>query len=519
LRQKLPTLSWVKEAMVLPAAEKRSDELTPEDMTALAQRTGADTLITGGYVRLGDKIVLHGRVLDLARAKTWASLAPIDGAAADPLPAVDELAERLLGISWYLAVARQERISTSHVLNLSVPMRLDALQILWAAGGARNLTPGQRDAEYRRAYERDPKGGVRALVEIFVDRIARGEYAEAEAVLVELNALPPERFTPDSREKVAWGQAILQGNSAAMTRAAGQLHRWSPDNYFWQRQWLSGLAGKLDSAALLAAFADVTEGSEQEKNPMVWSTRTLAHVIRRDYGALVGAAERLIAVQPETLQGVRYLIMARIGRKEFAEAERLLRELEGRKALGRFSYPGLNYLIALAQLRQTEGMDSPHFRSIAARAEAWFASRSEKEAALPERRYDWARLLYLAGRYADARAVADELGRNFPEEPVYRALQAACALRLKDPRGAEASQEWLRGMDSQYQFGLPEYLRARLAAVEGKREDALRLLREAVAKYAVPLKQFSLEADFFWDPDFEALAGDPEYESIMGRSR
>lgn len=105
IRQELPELDWVREAVTLPATEKVSADLTAADMSRLARKTGADALIAGAYHRQGDKVVLRGRVFDLARGKTWADLSPIEGPVADASAAVEEMAERLLGIASELGEA------------------------------------------------------------------------------------------------------------------------------------------------------------------------------------------------------------------------------------------------------------------------------------------------------------------------------------------------------------------------------------------------------------------------------
>ena len=59
-------------------------------------------------------------------------------------------------------------------------------------------TPQPRYTRQRRGYEPDPKGAATALVRRAIINISvrRPNYARVEAMLADINALPPERLTP-----------------------------------------------------------------------------------------------------------------------------------------------------------------------------------------------------------------------------------------------------------------------------------------------------------------------------------
>ncbi len=164
IRRHLPELEWVREAVMLPATEKISVELTAADLSRFARNNDADALIAGTYHRQGDKLVLRGRVFDLVRGKTWADLAPIEGPVADASAAVEDMAERLLGIAAELGADRQGGRDVAAMNNFAVPRRWDSQRMVkfYDTG----LSQEQRDAQHRRSYELDPKGAAAALVMI-----------------------------------------------------------------------------------------------------------------------------------------------------------------------------------------------------------------------------------------------------------------------------------------------------------------------------------------------------------------
>lgn len=103
--------------------------------------------------------------------------------------------------------------------------------------------PAQRYPRQRRSYEPDPKGAATALVRRAIINmvVRRRNYARGEAMLAEINALPPERLTPGDRERVASVRALTQGDLRAMLAAAQRLHAWAPDDKTWHDRVLHRL--------------------------------------------------------------------------------------------------------------------------------------------------------------------------------------------------------------------------------------------------------------------------------------
>lgn len=53
----------------------------------------------------------------------------------------------------------------------------------------------------------------------------------------------------------------------------------------------------------------------------------------------------------------------------------------------------------------------------------------------------------------------------------------------------------------------------------GQRDDALRLVREGKAPFAVWVDGFDLPTDVLLNPDFEPLAADPELTALLAPNR
>ena len=147
--------------------------------------------------------------------------------------------------------------------------------------------------------------------------------------------------------------------------------------------------------------------------------------------------------------------------------------------------------------------------------DALVPDRFKQESASEAQRFDRARVRYLAGRYAEAQAEGEALVREKPDNLTYRGFVGSCAARLGDTEGARAALTWLRAVDKKYRFGHHVYLQARIAALLGQRDAALRLLREAMGQFAAAVMEFNPIPDFLLDPDFEPLASDPEFKAIL----
>lgn len=100
-------------------------------------------------------------------------------------------------------------------------------------------------------------------------------------------------------------------------------------------------------------------------------------------------------------------------------------------------------------------------------------------------------MLYVTSRHAEARSLAQLLEVETPDDVQVRGFIATAALRLGDRETAAAAAEWLRNPDPRHRFGCPEFVRAKIAALQGDSDEAFRLLREAFAQHSVSLEDFS----------------------------
>jgi thioredoxin-like negative regulator of GroEL len=111
---------------------------------------------------------------------------------------------------------------------------------------------------------------------------------------------------------------------------------------------------------------------------------------------------------------------------------------------------------------------------------------------------------YYAGRLDEARVAYARKAAKDTSDVKARAALAAIAARRGDQAEVDSQERWL----SAHRQGLADLGLARVAALQGRREDAVRLLQRAMGD--------ALERHYLHiDPDFESLREYPPYRELL----
>jgi tetratricopeptide (TPR) repeat protein len=143
------------------------------------------------------------------------------------------------------------------------------------------------------------------------------------------------------------------------------------------------------------------------------------------------------------------------------------------------------------------------------RAVAWYRNRPAAEATTRAHRGGLGDALYTAGRWDEARAVFEGLHKEFPDQVDYAGYLGAIAARQARRDEAQRIADQLRDVDRPYLFGANTYARARIAALLGEKDEALDLVREAIAQGADCL------SGLHRDMDLESLRSDPRFRELL----
>ncbi len=113
------------------------------------------------------------------------------------------------------------------------------------------------------------------------------------------------------------------------------------------------------------------------------------------------------------------------------------------------------------------------------RALEWYRSLASRDARLEMHRYGFARSLYVAGEYREARSLFEGLFREHPDSLGYHGYLGSVAARMGNRDEALSISESLGDHARPYHFGAIPFWRARIASVLGDREGAMDYLRAA----------------------------------------
>jgi tetratricopeptide (TPR) repeat protein len=167
--------------------------------------------------------------------------------------------------------------------------------------------------------------------------------------------------------------------------------------------------------------------------------------------------------------------------------------------------PGAAIREAAEELRaHGRRMEAIDFALVAVR---WYRTRSPDVQQREPSRFELARALYVAERWPEAADTGSALVKDRRDNSAYLGLAGAVAARRGDRKAARKAYDQLARMPADE--GQVPLLRARIAALLGEREQALGLLRDAVAK-GVPFG-----TGLHRDMDFETLRGWPAFDDFV----
>ena len=296
------------------------------------------------------------------------------------------------------------------------------------------------------------------------------EYSVADSFL-SIAQLLRNRLTPFERANIDYITAQLRGNAELAYRMALEMKESDPTS----AAYTAGLA----AWRINRLFDAIEHFNDIDMNlPWIrqwggsWSVPSHAYHMLGDYEAEYELAQEGIAEHPDS---------------------RLLRDIEIRALIGMGrTNEALDRIDALTNLR-SQGNMGLYFRNAALEFRAhgqpdaaermfertidWYRGISPEE--LDQRRASYAISLMAAGRWEEARAEYQVLLEREPDNPDRLGPFGVIAVAQGDRERAFEISSQLADMDRPYLFGQNTLWRARIAAMSGQREDAVRLLRQA----------------------------------------
>lgn len=500
----------------------RTPSGTPKEPRRLAREHGAGLVLAGNYYRSRDSLYFSANVVEVESGRVLRTLDPVGGPVSDPMPAIEEVRQR---VTTALASLTDPRAGSFTGVGAQPPRYaayeefIAGQEVYWRGGFEEAM------AHFRRAAELDSSFASAALwLGVAAVGVMRCDVADS----VHLALLPHlERLTQTERLT----RGITAARCATDPREEHRLHREralrNPGTSYYQ--WAVGMSARkanrpAEALTVLRAIDPERDLGWLSDHVFYWRDLTGAHHALGDYRGEVKAAQRFGRAGPPRLASSYFAARALAGAGRPDEALRALEGVGGlppdpvlvagqmssrRMRAHRLATPGWVLYHAAAEFL-AHGHPSAA-REAAERAVRWLRSRPAQEAATPEHRLVLARSLELLDRHPEAAALAAGLVAEDSASIDYRGTLGSIAARSGDAATARRIDRWLAARPPSHPVGLPTLYRARIATSLGEHERALALL-EALPQGGHPMVEFLL---FHSDPALLPLHDHPRFEAFV----
>jgi serine/threonine protein kinase len=491
----------------LPTAEALQSRSDIEDpLRRLAFETGAGKIVTGSFHLQGETIRFYSDVRDMNLGISLETLPVVEGPRQDPHKPLEYLRTKLMGaiaclftpsMKGYLGVIKEAPNFESFretMEGVRAFMRFDYPKAIEHLREAVSLDATNRlaiictgFALHNQGYE-DPR-----------------KYAESQEYVDEINT-SRDQLSEGERVMVDLLQAWLSGDLNERHRLIRQYWKMTNGDPFWAYEWELEAFNNNYLREAIEAFNKIPLDDEGWKSwGAHWGLVTRAYHLLGEFKDELREARRARTERPQSQSRLWWEIRANCGMGRIKEINRLIDES---LALPATSYwnPGSLMAFAGGDLR-AHGFSKESVQ-VLERGLQWYESRPQEDKASPDaRRFQGMRLGYLE-RWKDAQEIFEALHKEFPEDQEYLAVCGMLAAATGDQEKAETISKQFAGDKTPYRFGETTYWRAQIAAFLGDKENAVKLLRQAV-------NEGKLYPDVHGDMAWEKLKDYPPFITLM----
>jgi tetratricopeptide (TPR) repeat protein len=494
---------WVTQGLLQTGL---ADVIPPERLSTLeenksirsiAKSTGASTIVTGSYYKLGETIQFQAKVMD-ADEKILQAIEPTTSQPAKIMDGVEAVRQRVLGALAMVLDERPER----EVEAASKPPTYEAYQ-QYIQGLDLFLKqfdyPGALEY-FKRAYAIDTTF-IAPLIWASYSYGVRGQMAQVDSLNQFLNRrraqlTPLQQLWLDSQSGFVSGDWMKSLNA---WRKAAEIAPGSFDPFDWG---ITALGANRPKEAI-EAFK--TANREQQWLPY-WGFFTGSYHSLGEHKKELEIAKQARKRFPDSFSPLQYEIRALAALGKIGKVRNLIEEsLTLSKPGFTTGSPGGAMRIAGEELR-AHGYADAAMTSFD-QAIQWFRSRPAEE--MNPLQYGYGLTLYDARRWEEAKSIFEELAKKSPDNIEYQKYVGCIAARQGDREKALKVSEWLKNLKQPYLNGEHTYYRACIAAILGEKDQAVTLLKDSFLQ-GYPYVLY-LHGDF----DFESLWDYPPFQELL----
>jgi len=465
----LVTVASIPPSETTPGSPEEADRIR-----ALAREAGVSKVVSGAYYLQGKTISFHAKVSDVHKGKLIRAIDPVSGSTAEPLKAIELLQQKVMGA---LAMIIDPKLKTFMDESGQPPTYeaykeyVEGIDLFFRSEFRKAI------GHFLNAAELDPNFKALPLGYAAIAHMNLGEIAKADE-LVKEGEKASETLDSHSRLGLDWIKAWLQGDLTGRLRAIRQMAQKSGGSYYYQ--WgLDALDNNRPREAIKALSKLDPEGMWMKGWSWYWEKLTLAYHVLGKHKQELKEARRARKQYPEVLAVLYFEVRALAALGRIDEINKLIDESFTMPPQMRVN-PGFVMIYGGHKLKRNGFKDKSH--QVLDRALQWLENRPKEEKETKSHREELAYALYLSERWEEARTIYEDLLKEEPENINYIGYLGAMAARRGDREEALRISTQLEEVKRPYLYGNHTYWRACIAALLGKKENAMRLLREAIAQ-------------------------------------
>jgi tRNA A-37 threonylcarbamoyl transferase component Bud32/tetratricopeptide (TPR) repeat protein len=466
--------------------------------TALAEETGAGTVISGAYYRRGETVQYRVDVTDAMRGRSLGALDPVIAPLDSPDDAIETLMERVIG---FLAISLDERIS-DQAGSVADPPSFEAY---------REFDRGlELYLSYRRSDDEDPIPNLYRALNL-------GHWAQLDSMVVILER-HRDGLSAYDRHWLDYLNARADGDHPRALRAMRGAAALAPGSKAVYNRGIEALNTNRPQEAVDAFLSLNPSGGPMRGWVPYYLNLCWALHMAGQHGRELEEARRSFQLNPDA--GSYWVLFPLV--QALAESDRVaeLHDVFAEVAAVRDDPNQGFVLVHGVQVLDAHGHTENAHRFLNTALE-WLESLPSEEAVAAPNRMWYGHALTLAGRYEDGQRVFDSTVLEFPEFsrfsylttgslPGYapRGARAVIAALRGDTAQARTDAEWFEQLDPSSFQGEHTLQLARIAAILGERERAVRLYRQSIDEGLTYFPWY-----VYWEPG--SIRGYPPFQELM----
>lgn len=449
---------------------ERARGATPDLVQVMREETGAGIIITGAYYLSGDRVRFQAQITDAASGKLLAHAEPTESHRDSVTVAMQDLREQIMGA---LAVYHDEEAASTPGMITHPPTFAAWREYDRAIQLHLSQDYDSAAAVYLRAFEIDSSFGI-ALVYGATDLWNIEEYARVDSViqLINRNRIP---LSPFHQVVLEYLKARLNGEGAKslmLAQRAWELSKESKGGY--TIAWSAVSTNRPREAVTALQRINPDRGTMRRWAPY-WNLLAHSRHMIGDYAGEEAAAAGLAQRFPSNRSALVLQVRAAAAQGNTAKVDSLI---NAAAALSPDTYWSQGAALTVAGEELAAHGRAFVANSYFSRAINWLANQLLREPSHRAHRYWMGSALYNSGRWPEAEPYFESLTRDYPDRRDYRNLHALTIARSGRFEQANAAL----GPRPRYNPGEHTYFRARIAAIAGRKQEAIALLAQAAGE-------------------------------------